>query len=103
METEEHPPQETPGQEIAALSGSERLAALIRIVAEAAADTLGHEGPEPLDGDAELLDLGITSLMAVELRTRLGEALALDLPPTLVYDHPRIEDMARFLDEELNR
>ncbi|WP_030338536.1 phosphopantetheine-binding protein [Streptomyces sp. NRRL S-1022] len=103
VEAEEHAPQEAPGQEVAALSGSELLAALVRIVAETAANVLGHEGPEPLDRDAEPLDLGITSLMAVELRTRLAETLALDLPPTLAYDHLRIEDTARFLDEELNR
>jgi acyl transferase domain-containing protein len=102
LDTEPAPHTEQ-APDLTALAAPDRLAALVGLTARTAADVLGHDGPEPLDGDAELLDLGITSLMAVELRTRLGEALGLELPPTLVYDHPRVADIARLLDEELNR
>jgi aryl carrier-like protein len=55
------------------------------------ADQLGDQTP--------LSDLGLDSLMAVELRNLLGAALgpAVTIPATLVFDHPTIDAMTRFL------
>ena len=46
-----------------------------------------------------LMDLGMDSLMAVQLRNLLGTGLALDrrLPATLMFDHPTIDELAQFL------
>ena len=47
--------------------------------------------------DAGFFDLGMDSLMAVELRRRLEQAVAKEIPVTLVMDHPRLSDAADYL------
>jgi acyl carrier protein len=65
------------------------------------AAVLGHDGPESVDPDKGLLDLGIDSLSAVELRNRLGVVSGLRLPSTLVFDFPTAAAIARHLFGEL--
>ncbi|MDH6079646.1 acyltransferase domain-containing protein [Chrysosporum ovalisporum FSS-45] len=42
-------------------------------------------------------DLGIDSLMAIELRNKLRFAIGLELPVTIVFDHPTIKQLTNFL------
>lgn len=49
---------------------------------------LGLSGPEAVDPDEPLHQLGLDSLLAVELRERLAAATGLTLPATLLFDHP---------------
>jgi acyl carrier protein len=42
-------------------------------------------------------ELGMDSLMSIELRRRLEESLQIQLPVTLAYDYPMISRLARFL------
>jgi len=46
---------------------------------------------------AGFFDLGMDSLMAVELRRRLEQALGAELPATLAMDYPRLADVADYL------
>ncbi|RDH80502.1 SDR family NAD(P)-dependent oxidoreductase [Mycolicibacterium moriokaense] len=47
--------------------------------------------------DAGFFDLGMDSLMAVELRQRIEQAVGKEIPVTLVMDHPRLSDAADYL------
>jgi malonyl CoA-acyl carrier protein transacylase/SAM-dependent methyltransferase len=88
---------------LAALPPGEQHQALIAYVREAVARVLRIEAPEQLDRRQGLMELGVDSLMALELRKRLGVGLGLAraLPATLVFDHPSIEAIARLLAREL--
>ena len=47
--------------------------------------------------DAGFFDLGMDSLMAVELRRRIEQGVGKEIPITLVMDHPRLSDVADYL------
>ncbi|MBI1357399.1 MAG: SDR family NAD(P)-dependent oxidoreductase [Acidobacteria bacterium] len=66
------------------------------------AAVLGLDPAQPIDVRQGFLDLGLDSLMAVELRNRLLSALQLpELPATVVFDHPNIAGLAGYLAAEL--
>jgi acyl transferase domain-containing protein/acyl carrier protein len=47
--------------------------------------------------DEGFFDLGMDSLMAVELRRRIEQGVGREIPVTLVMDHPRLSDAADYL------
>ncbi|MFD9396575.1 phosphopantetheine-binding protein, partial [Streptomyces sp. NPDC060000] len=79
----------------------ERHALVLEVVRAEAAAVLALGSAEELDPREELLDLGFSSLMAVELRNHLGAVTGIPVPPTLVYDYPSAYDVATFLCDAL--
>jgi acyl transferase domain-containing protein/acyl carrier protein len=53
--------------------------------------------PAEIREDAGFFDLGMDSLMAVELRRHLEQGVGKEIPATLAMDHPRLSDVADYL------
>ncbi|MFD0800727.1 type I polyketide synthase [Streptomonospora algeriensis] len=86
---------------LAAVSPSERERMARMLVRECVAAVLGHGSAESVDETRPFTDLGLDSVMAVDLRNRLAAATGLRLPPSLVFDHPNVSDMAARIRAEL--
>jgi SAM-dependent methyltransferase/acyl carrier protein len=78
---------------------AERQRRLVAFVRERTVKVLALDPTEEVDVQKPLNELGLDSLMAVELRNALGSGLGLakTLPATLVFDHPTIADLSDYL------
>ncbi|MFJ9697844.1 SDR family NAD(P)-dependent oxidoreductase, partial [Kitasatospora sp. NPDC101183] len=86
---------------LAEATSPERARTALALLSTAVAEILGHPAGRPLPADRGLLDLGLDSLTAVELRNRLSAETGLRLPTTLLFDHPTARALAAHLHEEL--
>merc|ERR1719171_1060049 len=73
-------------------------AQILQVVRETAA---GVSGDGSVADDAPLMQAGIDSLGAVELRNRLVAQLGVKLPNTLTFDYPTIASVAGFIAEQV--
>ncbi|WP_432844586.1 SDR family NAD(P)-dependent oxidoreductase [Amycolatopsis sp. CA-161197] len=71
------------------------------LVCDFAAALLGHRDASSVDPERDFLEAGFDSLIAVELRTKLGEATGLRLPSTAVFDNKTPARLAEWLRDEL--
>ncbi|MGD9832286.1 MAG: SDR family NAD(P)-dependent oxidoreductase [Piscinibacter sp.] len=76
---------------------------LLGFVGEQVAQVIGATAAEAIDPRQPLNELGLDSLMAVDLRNRLGAGLELSrsLPATLVFDHPTLQALADYLAQDV--
>ncbi|HEX8646186.1 MAG TPA: SDR family NAD(P)-dependent oxidoreductase [Thermoleophilaceae bacterium] len=86
---------------LAGVAEEERADVVLGTVREHVAAVLGHAGPDAIDPERTLLELGLDSLGGVELRNRLAAASGLRLPPTLAFDNPTARAVADFLAERM--
>jgi polyketide synthase 7 len=78
---------------------NEREGLILSLVQAEVQAVLGLASPP--DAKAGFFDLGMDSLMAVEIRNKLAAATALKLPATLLFDYPAPDDLARFIQGQL--
>jgi acyl carrier protein len=70
---------------------------LATFVRERALQTLGLDAGRAVDPRTPLGELGLDSLLSVELRNRLSAAIGKPLPATLLFDHPTIDALTGYL------
>jgi acyl transferase domain-containing protein/NADPH:quinone reductase-like Zn-dependent oxidoreductase/SAM-dependent methyltransferase len=79
-----------------ALSPAMRRGEVLRFVRAQVVRLLGLSGVD-VETDRPLSEMGLDSLLAVEIRNVLGKALELTLPATVTFDHPSIDALAAYL------
>jgi acyl transferase domain-containing protein/acyl carrier protein len=97
----EAPRPETPGGVFAGASPREARARLQAQLQSQAAAVLGLPPSSPIDPRRPLQEMGLDSLMALQLRNSLASSLGRPLPATLLFDHPTLEALLGFLGREL--
>jgi len=74
-----------------------RAAYLMDWLCQQIASTLGLASAQQVPLQQPLFELGIDSLMALELRKSFAAALGFPLPATLLFEYPTVEKMALWL------
>jgi len=80
------------------LQGKSRVSAIAGLVAEAMAKALNQPAKQ-LSHSAPLHELGIDSLLAVDVTSGLSTVFHSRLPVTLIFDYPSISAIATFISE----
>ncbi len=76
----------------------ERMQIIVDAICEQAAAVLGDISADAVDAAESLLELGFTSMMAVELRTRLNLITGLQIPIKAMFDRPTPDALAGYID-----
>lgn len=77
----------------------ERPNVLLAFVTEQVVKVLGLSGANTLSASQGLVEIGMDSLMAVELSNRFRGHFGQNFPSTLAFEHPNIQSLANYLSE----
>lgn len=88
-------------EELRAAHPAERRDLLIARVRERIVPILGLASDDDLAAHRGFFDMGMDSLMALELKNTLQNDLAVTISPTVVFEHPTIESLADYLVREV--
>lgn len=87
--------------DLSSLSPSDRLRAIDEKVRLEVARVLGLSDPNSINPGQSLFELGLDSLMALELRRRLSVFAGAMLPAALVFNYPNLSALTGLLDEAI--
>ncbi len=87
--------------ELKELPVDERRSYLIKYFQAEIASILGINDISLIDVNVGFFQLGLDSLMAVELKNRVEKKLNATIPSTAIFDYPTITDVTNFLIDEL--
>ncbi|MET9359256.1 beta-ketoacyl reductase, partial [Streptomyces sp. NPDC006617] len=87
--------------QLAGLNAAERQERLLDVVRRTTASILAYSDLSDVPAQSGFLDLGLDSLSTIELRNILSRLSGLQLPATLIFDHPTPTALARHLDGRL--
>jgi acyl carrier protein len=87
-------------QQLQTATSNQREQLLIEHIRHEVAQVIGAS-PMILELQKGLFDLGMDSLMAVELKNRLQKSFGAALPSTLTFEYPTIEALKNYLSQEV--
>ena len=85
----------------AELPSTQRLARIQQLVEAHAAQALGLSQGKAIDPQRSLHELGLDSLMSVELRNALAASLGRSLSATLLFDYPTVASLSHHLAKDV--
>ncbi len=83
------------------LPSTRRRPELLRSLGRLLGEVLRMESGSRIDPRERLFDIGVDSLMAMELKNRLQQELAVTLSVTLLFDYPNLEALTNHLLDDL--
>jgi 8-amino-7-oxononanoate synthase len=84
-----------------AAPAEERLALLTQHVQSQIAKVMGLSTPEEVELDRSFTDLGMDSLMGMEMKSRLQSSLSCSFPITLAMDYPTVGSLIQYIDRDV--
>lgn len=88
--------------ELQALLPADRADRLSALIDAAVADVLGLGNGQVIDRDRGFFDLGVDSLMSVQIKDRIQQLLGREYPASLCFDYPTVTSLVAHLLDELS-
>jgi NAD(P)-dependent dehydrogenase (short-subunit alcohol dehydrogenase family)/acyl carrier protein len=87
--------------ELQATDAAHRFERLARPLESAIADVLGLDGDHALDRELGFFDMGVDSLMSIQIKDRIRQLVGRDFPASLCFDYPTVTTLVHHLLHEL--